>query len=137
MFYFTKQEKIVILFLTGAIILGLSVQWARSSGNLTSIQSIKIEGKTNPIKKGNMNRAPVNGFSNGVNKKININTASIDELDALPGIGPKIAAEIIKYREKSGEFKAIENIRKVRGIGGKKFNKIKDKISINDETTMP
>lgn len=124
MFYFTKQEKIVILFLTGAIILGSGIQWARNRGNLKAIESIKIEGKTN---------AP----ANGINKKININSASASELDALSGIGPKIAAEIISYREKSGKFKVIEDIKKVRGIGGKKFNEIRDKISINDETTMP
>ena len=126
MLYFTKQEKIVILFLTGAVILGLSVQCARSSGYLTSIRSIKVEAKTGPVR---------NVKKSFGNKIININNASIDELDILPGVGPKIAAEIIKYRVKSGEFKAIEDIKKVRGIGKKKFNKIKDKISINDETT--
>lgn len=133
MFYFTRQEKIVILFLTGAVILGSGVQWARARGELKAVESVKIEAQTNSINEGAMNRAP----AEAINKKININTASIDELDALSGIGPKIAAEIIKYREKNGKFKSIEDTKKVRGIGGKKFDKIKNKISINDETTMP
>ncbi|MEW6087509.1 MAG: ComEA family DNA-binding protein [bacterium] len=123
MFYFTKQEKIIILFLTGAIILGLGVQWARGRGALTSFESVKTERLAN------------HGAVRTINKKININTASIGELDTLPGIGPKIAAEIIKYREKSGGFKVIEDIKKVRGIGEKKFSKIREQITVNDKET--
>ncbi len=62
--------------------------------------------------------------------KININTAGIDELDQLPGIGPALAERIIEYREANGGFKSIEEIKNVPGIGDKKFADIKDKISI-------
>jgi len=63
-------------------------------------------------------------------KKININKASKDELAKLPDIGPKTAEEIIQYREKNGPFKKIDDIKKVQGIGDKKFEKIKDLITI-------
>jgi competence protein ComEA len=62
--------------------------------------------------------------------KININTASVEELDKLPGIGPAIAKAIIDYRTKSGPFKQIEDINDVKGIGDALFEKIKDQITV-------
>ncbi len=64
------------------------------------------------------------------NEKININTASVNELDELPGIGEATATKIIKYREENGEFKSIEDIKNVSGIGDSKYDEIKDKIEI-------
>jgi competence protein ComEA len=62
--------------------------------------------------------------------KININQADQNELDKLPGIGPAMAARIIEYREANGSFAAIEDIKKVKGIGEAKFKQLKDKITI-------
>lgn len=63
-------------------------------------------------------------------KKVNINTATQEELDTLPGIGPSIAAKIIDYREQNGKFNSIEEIKEVSGIGDAKYEKIKDSITI-------
>lgn len=62
--------------------------------------------------------------------KININTADIDKLTTLKGIGPATAQKIIDYREQNGAFKSIDEIKNVRGIGDKKFDAIKDKITV-------
>ena len=64
-------------------------------------------------------------------QKININTASIQELDTLPGIGESTANKIINYREEKGKFNTIEAIKNVNGIGDKKYEDIKDMISVN------
>jgi competence protein ComEA len=61
---------------------------------------------------------------------ININTASVAELDALPGIGAKTAALIIEYRQKNGPFKKIEELMNVRGVGEKNFLKLRTQISV-------
>ena len=62
--------------------------------------------------------------------KININTASAGQLDALPGIGPAYAGRIIDYRNANGGFKSIEEVQNVKGIGPKTFDKMKDMITI-------
>lgn len=72
-----------------------------------------------------------NTFSENNNKKININLAEINELEELPGVGEATANKIIKYRDENGSFKSIEEIKNVNGIGDKKYEDLKDLISIN------
>ena len=61
---------------------------------------------------------------------VNINTASVAELDALPGVGSKTAALIIEYRQKNGPFKKIEELMNVPGIGEKNFLKLKPQLTV-------
>ncbi len=63
---------------------------------------------------------------------ININTASLEELDTLPGIGPTIAQRIIDYRTANGPFATIEDILNVSGIGSATFAEIEDLITVGD-----
>ena len=63
-------------------------------------------------------------------KKININFASSEELISLPGIGEQIAKNIIDYRNQYGAFNVKEDLKNVKGIGEKKFEQIKDLISV-------
>ena len=67
---------------------------------------------------------------NNKNNLININTASIQELDTLPGIGEATANKIVNYREEKGKFNSIEEIKNVNGIGDKKYEELKTLISI-------
>ena len=62
--------------------------------------------------------------------KININTADINKLKEIPGIGDVKANSIIIYRESNGNFKSIEDLKNVDGIGEKTFEKIKNNIKI-------
>ena len=71
-----------------------------------------------------------NGTGTSSEEIININSASLSELQNINGIGEVKAQSIIDYREKKGGFKSIEDIKNVEGIGDKTFEKIKDKISI-------
>ena len=61
--------------------------------------------------------------------RININTASKDELMSLPGIGPAMSERIMHYREDSGNFPGLDELDKVKGIENKKLEKLKGKIS--------
>jgi competence protein ComEA len=67
---------------------------------------------------------------NTASELININTASAEQLDTLDGIGPAYAQKIIEYRTANGGFKSIEEIKNVKGIGDKTFEKIANSITI-------
>lgn len=62
--------------------------------------------------------------------KININTATLAELDRLPGVGPSIGQRIIDYRTQNGDFKKIDDLKKVRGIGDAMFDQIRDLVTL-------
>jgi len=64
------------------------------------------------------------------NSPINVNTATSAQLDSLPGIGPVMAARIIAYRQKSGVFKVLTDLRKVPGMGASKFAEIQNLIRL-------
>ena len=61
---------------------------------------------------------------------VNINTASADELDTLPGVGPSTAKKIIEFREQNGPFAAPEDLMNIQGISEKKFAEMKDKVAV-------
>ena len=63
---------------------------------------------------------------------ININTATAEQLQELPGIGESIANEIIKYREENGPFTSKRDIMKVKGIGEKLYDQLKSMITTKD-----
>lgn len=65
-----------------------------------------------------------------LSSKVNINTASASELTTLDGIGESTAAKIIAYRQANGSFASIEDIKKVSGIGDRKYEAIKDRITV-------
>lgn len=64
------------------------------------------------------------------NTKVNINKATKEELQSLSGIGESTAQKIIDYRKENGEFKQIEDLKNVSGIGDAKYNAIKDNIKV-------
>lgn len=75
--------------------------------------------------------SPANGSSSGsTTVKININKAMEAELTQLPGIGPSKAGAIIQHRSEHGNFQAIDDLKKVTGIGDKTFEQLKDLIDV-------
>ncbi|MBR1729966.1 MAG: helix-hairpin-helix domain-containing protein [Selenomonadaceae bacterium] len=84
----------------------------------------KKENSSNENANDNKKAASTNG------DVVNINTADVNELATLKGIGPKTAERIIEYRKNNGSFKSIEEIKNVKGIGDKKFENIKDRLRI-------
>lgn len=71
-----------------------------------------------------------NEVSSKEQESININTATLEELTELPGIGEATANKIIEYRKQNGKFETIEDIKNVPGIGDSKFENLKDKIKV-------
>ena len=82
------------------------------------------------IEDGNNNSISSLNYKEGDELMVNLNKATQTELEELPGIGVATALKIINYREENGEFKTIEDIKNVNGIGDAKFNNIKEYICV-------
>jgi competence protein ComEA len=67
-------------------------------------------------------------------RRVDINTASLDELTALPGIGPKKARAIVAWREKKGQFENVEQLTSVRGIGEKTLASVRAYVYVKDRS---
>jgi competence protein ComEA len=67
---------------------------------------------------------------NSADTAVNINEATLEELDKIPGIGPVTAQKIIDYRDQYGSFNSVEDLKKVGGIGDKTLAKFRDKVDI-------
>ena len=64
--------------------------------------------------------------------KVNLNSASIEQLTTLPGVGPKLAARIVEYRQKSGTFRSTQELMNVQGIAEKNFAKIEAWLTVGE-----
>ena len=104
MFAFTKQERMVLSLFVVIVLSGSILQYAF---------------KKYPSLKDTVNLID----SDKIYSKVDINTASLEELIDIPYIGEYTAANIIQYRRKHGLFTAVEQIKNVKGIRGKNYEK--------------
>ena len=65
---------------------------------------------------------------------VDLNTATLEELQALPGVGPALAMRIVEYRERSGGFERIEELMNVRGVGEVSFLRLRELITVARDT---
>jgi len=66
------------------------------------------------------------------NETVNVNTATVEQLQAVKGIGPKLAAAIVDYRNAHGNFESVDALTGVKGIGGKKLDHIREGLRTDD-----
>jgi competence protein ComEA len=70
------------------------------------------------------------GAGAGAESVVNLNTADVDQLDALPGVGPAIAQAIVDYRDQNGPFATVDQLVEVRGIGDAKLADLRDRVTV-------
>ena len=124
---FTTQERTVVIILASLFMLGIVVKATKEHYNTGTDQITLIGSNADVVK-----------FYAGLDEddiesagKVNINSAGIDELISLPGIGEKTAEKIINKRIELGEFNTLEDIMLVPGIGSKTYEKLLSYIQIN------
>ena len=71
-----------------------------------------------------------------VTGKLNLNTATVDQLMLLPGIGPSKAERVVDWRGKHGPFKRVADLRKVKGFGYKTLKKLEPNLDVKGESTL-
>jgi len=121
---FSKNEKIAVVFIIAIILIGSIIKlysevWSKQENTSINFEefkdklkiqltddSIKLFSKTTELNQDTL-------YNNFI--LIDLNTAGIEDLEKLPGIGESIASRIIEYRNQNGNFKKIEDIKKVKG----------------------
>ncbi|MFI9643832.1 helix-hairpin-helix domain-containing protein [Micromonospora sp. NPDC051925] len=73
---------------------------------------------------------PGAGTSPGSGERLNLNTATLAQLDALPGVGPVLAQRILTYRDQRGGFRSVGDLRQVDGIGDARYDQLKDLVTV-------
>jgi competence protein ComEA len=121
MFNLTKDEKKIIIFLILSALVGSGINYYKKLKS-------QVELKLIP---SNLNKDTRDiDVILKESKSVNINSSDLEQLTRLPGIGPTLAKRIIEYRNTNGPFKNREDLRNVRGIGGKKFAEIKEFLTL-------
>ncbi|MBR0261822.1 MAG: helix-hairpin-helix domain-containing protein [Selenomonadaceae bacterium] len=145
----TPPVKKISVYVSGQV-KNISVVELEDNGNLRFVDAVNMAGGLTdladteavnlaaPLTDGQHIHIPTkeillqaqNSSSANSGDLVNINTADAERLATLKGIGPSLAQRIIDYREQNGAFKSVDEIKNVRGIGDKKFDAFKDKITI-------
>lgn len=125
-----KNKVSVLLAVVTALFVGftLGLFVGRNSGSGTVTLAVSPQMQTAPTAAATAAAETVPEET--VSFPVNINTADVDTLTALPGIGQVLAERIVAYRRQNGSFRAIEEITKVEGIGEKKAEAILDLITV-------
>lgn len=126
----TKTERNVILFVTSVFVVGLAIRLYQETFpprvEVDYSQSDSVFAALSGAAQASVEEA----LPSKDNGRLDLNTATRQELVALPGIGTVTADRILMYRQYTGPFRSIEDLRKVRGITAKKLEQLKPLVSV-------
>lgn len=126
----TATERTVILFLTVTFLIGAGIRLYQETFPSTPQFDYRSSDSTYAALNESIEREQLqsDSASTGI---ININKASKEQLENLPGIGEVTAERILLYREKTGNFKHIDDLKKIKGITKTRFKQIKPFVTVN------
>lgn len=113
----------------GGVLPGTDIALLNLARKVTDGELILV-GVTAPP--GAPGEAPPGGTTGGAaaGGKVNLNTATLAQLDSLPGVGPVLAQRILDHREKNGPFRTVSDLRQVEGIGDTRYEQLKELVTV-------
>ena len=142
--------KLSMMVVTMALVfwIGWSVPQSRHGEDLQgkgSVQSAKVDSQratapaalTADVAEQPSGRVPVSPQPSmrSASEKLDLNMATEQEIESLPGIGPILAGRIVEYRQSRGAFRTVDQLRQVKGIGKKKFDRIRMLVNVSTHTS--
>ena len=126
----TPTERRVLIFLAGTLIAGAAIRYYQEAFPSEWIYDYRAIDSSfaayrQRVAADTLSTAVVRG------EPLNINTASAADLLSLPGIGRTLAERIVRHREQAGRFTEVDDLKSVKGISRKKFEKLKPHISVH------
>jgi len=134
---FSKNERLVVFFLLITFVLGGIVKIFFVSVTLQPTESYDFSSVEEEFDSLSNSSSPMTMdlLKPNVplkNASINVNTATAKELEQLPGVGASVAERIIAYRLENNRFSSLEELKEIKGIGEKKFEKIKQFVTLGN-----
>ena len=117
------RERAVLVFLIVVLLAGIAVNTVRRHRDQTNLGAIRIAQAADALGRQEPDTSATDGL-------VDLNTATVAELDLLPGIGPALAQRIIDYRTSNGPYQSITGLLKVSGIGPAKLAAIRARAKV-------
>jgi comEA protein len=147
---FTRNEMAVVLVLSGTFLIGVAIRWydpdsangaelreqfdySASDSAFLELSKSEAQSPAPPLDSVLEEKSG----SHGSVRRINLNRATMAELMRLPGIGPAYAERILRYRQDHGGFRSVGEMRRIKGIGKKKFEQLLPLITVEERTASP
>jgi len=127
MFTFNRNEQLVLLMLSLALLAGIVVSYLDRT-NSDAIRDFDVKKNEVPVP-DILEKTTAEDHQTSL--PIDINSATAKDFEKLPGIGPSIAQRIVDYRTKVGKFKTIDDMTNVSGIGPKTLERLRTQLTIN------
>lgn len=129
MWGFTPSEQRAVLLLLSTFGLGIVVWWYRASQPPPEIDPVELAAFENflrTVSQDSQHLPSPTPISSAVapTARVDLNAATYNDLVKLPGIGPVMAKRILEFRATQGRFKRLQDLRKVKGIGAKTYEKL-------------
>ena len=118
-----RREQAVLLLVTAAFLVGIGVSYCKRAG-------LRHQAALNPIAVVQDTSGGSLPYSVGAPPPVDLNQATLRQLDGLPGIGPVLAGRIVEYRQDKGGFHSVNELRAISGIGEKRYSALKDLVTI-------
>ncbi len=141
--FFTRDEKRILLYLSMLLFVGLLVRQGRNylsrpTAGETAARKAALEALEEGSRRylATADSGSMVLWAVGMVKPVDMNRASEEELQALPGIGPVLAKKIVDYRDKNGYFRTLQDIMEIKGIGPKLLLRWEGLITALEDTTI-